>query len=575
VSPTLRFSEVMVGHIGFGASSYETGDAAENEVRIEATIAIDDIDRFIADPAHHAMLRGRVVVGGAPARIEQGWFELFPDAESGVGRMRYRLWYRDPAGSPRTLRGVKEIKPGLHAWRDTTTLFVRVMKGHDRGREDHVSAGDRDATLALGIARITLPAFLKQVTTFRSVGGSLFQRLAAKPRFSLLFAGQLWRWYIPRPFPDAVSFPAPNPGTLSHPDDGDRVRCVVPFAAPDGTRLFLTRVRAAHTPKGPVLLIAGTSVPANVFEAPVSETIVQRLAREGYDVFIETWRGSASEHPSQFTLEEAAVSDHVAAVAKVRQLSDSDNVKAVVHCQGSTSFMMALVCGLLPNVTHVVSNSVSLHPVVPPKSEVKLRVVGPIVAWLSDYLDPQAARWRWGLRKLFSRRFLSVARTLMLATVLRIWVMLTHHECRSMVCKFSSFCYGEGGSVMWSHKNLSKETHRWLANEFFWVPTLFFRQIGRSTMARRLVPMRTIREVDGLNRLDHKPVTDAKITFMTGLDNRCFAPESQLLSYRYMTAWQPGRHELIEFPGYGHLDVWFSERSPTDVFPAVVAALER
>jgi hypothetical protein len=236
---------------------------------------------------------------------------------------------------------------------------------------------------------------------------------------------------------------------------------------------------------------------------------------------------------------------------------------------------MALVCGLLPDVTHVVSNSVSLHPVVPPKSEVKLRVVGPIVGWLSDYLDPQAARWRWGLRRLFSRRFLSVARTLVLATVLRIWVVLTHHECRSMVCKFSSFIYGEGGSVMWSHRNISPKTHRWLANEFFWVPTLFFRQIARSTMARRLVPMRTIREVDGLNRLDHKPVTDAKITFMTGLDNRCFAPESQLLSYRYMTAWQPGRHELIEFPGYGHLDVWFSERSPTDVFPAVVAALER
>src|SRR5205807_1168072 len=162
--------------------------------------------------------------------------------------------------------------------------------------------------------------------------------------------------------------------------------------------------------------------PANVFEAPVSETIVQRLAREGYDVFIETWRGSASEQRNPFTLEQAAVYDHVAAVSKVREESESNSLKAVVHCQGSTSFMMALVCGLLPDVTHVVSNSVSLHPVVPPKSEVKLRVVGPIVAWLSDYLDPQAGRWTWGLRKLFSRRFLSVARTLLLATVLRVWV---------------------------------------------------------------------------------------------------------------------------------------------------------
>jgi hypothetical protein len=322
------------------------------------------------------------------------------------------------------------------------------------------------------------------------------------------------------------------------------------------------------------LLIAGTSVPANVFEAPDQETIVQRLAKEGYDVFIETWRGSASERRNQFTLEQAAVNDHPAAVAKVLELTGSGKLKAVVHCQGSTSFMMALACGLLPDVTHVVSNSVSLHPVVPPRSEVKLRLVGPIVAWLSDYLDPQAGRWSWGLSGL-ARRPLATARTLALVMPLRTWVALTHHECHSMVCKFSSFIYGEGGSVMWSHSNISDETHSWLADEFFWVPTMFFRQIGRSVMARRLVPLRTLPEVDGLNRPDHAPDTDAKITFMTGLNNRCFAPESQLLSYRYMTAWQPGRHRLVEIPGYGHLDVWFSTGSAADVFPAVIDGLER
>src|SRR5205807_10403347 len=184
-----------------------------------------------------------------------------------------------------------------------------------------------------------------------------------------------------------------------------------------------------------------------------------------------------------------------------------------------------------------VSNSVSLHPVVPPRSEVKLRLVGPVVAWLSDYLDPQAGRWTWGIRKLFGRRPLQAAGTLLLAVLLRTWVVLTHHECHSMVCKFSSFIYGEGESVMWSHANISPETHAWLADEFFWVPTVFFRQIARSTMARRLVPMRMLDAVSGMNELGRGPETQAKITFMTGLANRCFAPESQLLSYRYMTAW--------------------------------------
>lgn len=579
MAPSLRFSEVMSGHVGLGATSYESGSRAADEIRIEATIAVDDVNRFIADPAHIAMVRGRVALPayGPPAAIERGWFELFPDAESGVGRMLYRLWFRDGAGNPLTLRGFKRVQndPGFDAWRDTTTLYVRVLSGHVPGREDAAAPGDEAATLALGIARITLPGFLRQLTTFRSRGGSPAQEVGAVLRFGALFAGQLWRWYVPRPFPDAVSVPAPRPDTLSHPPDDGLKRECLQFDARDGTRGFLTRVRSGAPTKGPVLMVAGTSVPANVFEAPLEETLVQRLANEGYDVFMETWRGSASSQPNQFTLEQAAVNDHVAAVAKVLETSDADRLKAVVHCQGSTSFMMALVSGLLPEVTHVVSNSVSLHPVVPPLSEVKLRLVGPIVAWLADYLDPQAGRWSWGIRRLAGRHPLRTARTLVLAALLRTWVAATHHECDSMVCKFSSFIYGEGGSVMWSHANISQETHRWLADEFFWVPTLFFRQIARSTMARRLVPMRELDAVRGLTELGAEPRTQARITFMTGLANRCFAPESQLLSYRYMTAWQPGRHELLELPGYGHLDVWFSERSATDVFPAVIDALER
>jgi len=578
VSPTLRFSEVMSGHVGVGATSYEAGARGGDFVRIEATIAIDDVDRFIADPAHLAMVRGRVVVPafGRPAAIERGWFELFPDAESDKGRMLYRLWFRDSVGNPLTLRGYKRVGGDsiLDGWRDTTTLYVRVLSGHVLGQEDDPGPGDPAATLARGIARITLPGFLRQLTTFRSNGGGPAEKIGTVLRFGALFAGQLWRWYVPRPFPNAESEPAPSPGTLRREYPG-LTRDTEEFAARDGMRLFLTRVRGPNPTRGPVLLIAGTSVPANVFEAPDQETIVQRLANEGYDVFVETWRGTASEQRNQFTLEDAAVNDHVPAVAKVLEMTKSTKLKAVVHCQGSTSFMMALVCDLLPEVTHVVSNSVSLHPVVPPKSEVKLRLIGPVVAWLSDYLDPQAGRWTWSLRDLFGRHPLRTARTLALVTPLRTWIALTHHECHSMVCKFSSFIYGEGESVMWSHANITAKTHSWLADEFFWVPTLFFRQIGRSVMARRLVPLRTLPEVGGLNRLDHEPQTDAKITFMTGLANRCFAPESQLLTYRYMTAWQPGRHQLLELPGLGHLDVWFSERSSADVFPAVIDGLER
>jgi hypothetical protein len=596
VGATLKFREVMSGYVGFGSGhlDYEAGESqgkrAKTPLRIEATVAIDDVDRFIADPRHRAMVRGRIVwpALGPPAAIEQGWFELFPDAETDKGRMLYRLWFSDAAGAPLTLRGVKFIghDPGYDAWRDTTTLFCRVLPGHVGGREDQATAEDRMRTIATGVARITVPAFLKQLTTFRSKARGPLSELATILRFGALFTGQLWRWYVPHPFPDELSVPAPPPKQL-----GD-----VPeqFRAADGRTIeleredvefkagkltgHLSRVRSKNgrAANGPVLLIAGTSVPANIFEAPIDRTIVQSLVEAGYDVFIETWRGSASENPNQFTLEQAAVADHRAAVAKVLEKTKRDKLKAVVHCQGSTSFMMALACGLLPEVTHVVSNAVSLHPAVPPRAELKLRGLGPIVAWLSDYLDPQAGRWGWGITdgKSKGKPPLDVARSLVLPSFVRVWVALTHHECDSMVCKFASFIYGEGGSVMWSHANISEETHNWLADEFFWVPTLFFRQIGRSVMARRLVPLRVLDDVQRLTDLDLGPDTDAKITFMTGLENNCFAPSSQLMSYRYFTAWNRAEYEYLELPGYGHLDVWFGKHAATEVFPKVIEALD-
>ena len=49
------------------------------------------------------------------------------------------------------------------------------------------------------------------------------------------------------------------------------------------------------------------------------------------------------------------------------------DVKAIIHCQGSTSFMMSAIAGLVPQVKTIVSNAVSLHTVVPKDGEGKLK----------------------------------------------------------------------------------------------------------------------------------------------------------------------------------------------------------
>ena len=50
-------------------------------------------------------------------------------------------------------------------------------------------------------------------------------------------------------------------------------------------------------------------------------------------------------------------------------------LKAVVHCQGSTSFALACAGGLVPEVTDVVSNAVSFHVDVPRLSKLQMQVL--------------------------------------------------------------------------------------------------------------------------------------------------------------------------------------------------------
>ena len=151
---------------------------------------------------------------------------------------------------------------------------------------------------------------------------------------------------------------------------------VVPFTARDQFEGNLIHVEGPQKPsKGPVLLVHGAGVRANIFRAPVETTLVQYLIDHGYDVWLENWRASINFDKNLWTLDQAAAYDHPAAVETVVKATGSNQVKAVIHCQGSTSFMMSAVAGLVPQVTTIVTNAVSLHPIVPAWSVLKLTQV--------------------------------------------------------------------------------------------------------------------------------------------------------------------------------------------------------
>jgi pimeloyl-ACP methyl ester carboxylesterase len=334
---------------------------------------------------------------------------------------------------------------------------------------------------------------------------------------------------------------------------------IVPFTAGDGLELNLVNVRGRREPaKGPVLLVHGAGVRANIFRAPVERTLVDELVDAGYDVWLENWRASIDIPPNEWTLDQAAVHDHPAAVRKVVEETGADEVKAVIHCQGSTSFMMSAVAGLVPEVKTVVANAVTLHPVIPRISKFKLKNLVPLVGKLTPFMNP-----RWGLEA-----------PTMTAKALALMVRITHHECDNPVCKMVSFTYGTGFPALWRHENLNPQTHEWMKQEFAHVPISFFRQMGKCVDAGHLVSVENRPELPR-SFVAEEPQTDARFAFFAGKENICFLPASQERTFRFFDERRPGYHSLVEVPGYGHLDMFMGARAARDVFPLMLAELER
>ncbi len=174
---------------------------------------------------------------------------------------------------------------------------------------------------------------------------------------------------------------------------------VIPFRAGDGFECNLIHVEGDQpAAKGPVLLVHGAGVRANIFRAPTPQNVVAFLINNGYDVWLENWRASIDLPPNHWTLDQAAVYDHPVAVRTVAELTGASEVKAVIHCQGSTSFTMSAVAGLLPQVKTIISNAVSLHTVVPGSSAFKIKYALPFIQLANGLSRPRNGgfmRRRW------------------------------------------------------------------------------------------------------------------------------------------------------------------------------------
>ncbi|MGH8909489.1 MAG: hypothetical protein ACRD0K_24070 [Egibacteraceae bacterium] len=192
---SLEFTEEMKGYVTFGESDCERGFREGKQrgtfLMFHLTMATDDIDRLIADRTHEMRAQGWVECEALGGRlpVEHGVFNLFAEGgDPSRTTMRYRLRFRDGAGNPLTLSGLKEIHddPGFDLWSDTTTLYVKLIQGHPE------IGGEVSAS---GIIHIYKRDFARQLTTFRVRGHSAGARVKALADFGQLFLGQLWERY--------------------------------------------------------------------------------------------------------------------------------------------------------------------------------------------------------------------------------------------------------------------------------------------------------------------------------------------------------------------------------------------
>jgi cholesterol oxidase len=557
----VEFTERMQGYVSTKVTDaadldgYRRGDElgrVENSpFSFILTIATEDVDKLVHDPAHEARMLGTVeapALSSRPLAVTDGWFNLFVEdpEEIGTRKMIYRMRMTAEEGHTYHFTGFKRVHDdrGLDLWADTTTLFVTIRTGED----------ESGPVLAQGVLRIEPLDFMRQLRTMRVLNAtSEMERLRKQAEFGVYFAGVLYRTYG-GVFATPARFDPKAP-----PRKARQLRLPAPevhaFNTDDGVQLLLTRFRGGN--KGPVILAHGLGVSSKIFTIDTIETtLAEFLFAAGFDLWLLDFRASIELPASkaQFTADDVARHDYPAAVKVIRDLTGVPTVQAVVHCFGSTTFTMAMLAGL-EGIRSAVCSQVSTHVVAPEMTRLKsgLHVPGLLKLLGVKSLDAEARTDEGWFEKLFDKG-------------LQLFPGEAEEHCDSAVCHRITFTY----SLLYEHDQLNTATHDALHEMFGIANMTSLDHLARMVRAGKVVT------ADGKD--DYVPHLDRMaipITFIHGMENNCFLPESTKITYDKLREANPKvNYRRYQVPNYGHIDCIFGKNAHRDVFPLIRRHLE-
>jgi cholesterol oxidase len=191
----ISFREVMSGGFALGATDPTAGEKQGRregtEMTMHASILIQDIDLFIAEPGHPGSLTGTLdfTPFGNGLQATSGIFNLFrPTEDPTLKLMVYEMGFNH-GGKSYYLAGQKNVKedPITDLWKATTTLYSKLHEGTDKSGPV-VGAG----ILSLGVRQL-----IHLVSTVEAPGATSFtEKSEAIAKFGRFFLGELWDTYV-------------------------------------------------------------------------------------------------------------------------------------------------------------------------------------------------------------------------------------------------------------------------------------------------------------------------------------------------------------------------------------------
>jgi len=556
----VTFSEKMEGMITFDGSCVP--------LTLYVDVAISR-DKHAAQGRLRGHLSGTVYcphISNDQLLITNGVFRLFESdqARADLSAMEYRFDAIATNGERFPMVGKKLLGPSVtlsipKVWRATTTLFLDV-------------AGTNGRRLGSGVLRLSAGNFVDQMRTMATSGHDIYGQRTFLIHFFKTFASGLLRHFL-SPFAP-LQYPEDHDAVQEAHESYDKVepRAVIKLRAIDGVTSTLrmwepiqghsNNESTAHD----ILLVPGSGVSHWIFASPyITRNAVEYFTQNGYRCWCITTRFGKQHHSSDdkahsWTGYDGRL-DIAAALAEIERYNVDRSTHClppyvVAHCVGSLALASALLSGTIHKsaISGITASQIFLHPVLQPLNELKARTP------LTRLYRLIAGDW-FPITQSKEQASGNIVQS-MLDTLLRFYPVGSRDEiCNSPICHRCDLAFGR----LWDHRNLNKATHGNQHKIYGGMSSKCLEHLASGGRRQTVLDSdyRPLVTDDNLERLSGLP-----IFLFSGADNNVFKATSTLKTYEVLKS----RGETVsrkEFPGFGHLDCWMSDRSTDTVYKAV------